>query len=362
MSESAAPRTTRRRSWTRRDPGTRIDWRFWSQTFWAAITIWIGWEFWRFVHHFETAAAGNAAGRPPGAESFLPISGLMGLRNWIASGVLNHIHPAATIVLGLALLSSVLLKKSFCGWVCPIGFLSEAVGTAGRKVHRWKGLLPRSLDRTLRSIKYLLLAFFVWAIWFAMPARELALFIESPYNRVADIKMLHFFTRADSTTIWILLSLVALGFVVSGFWCRFLCPYGALTGLVSFLAPWKITRRAASCIDCDKCNRACPAHIPVAQLYRVRSDECNGCLACVAVCPSAEALELSLPRSRARLTARSMMIAVTALFVIGIGLAMTTGHWQNNITTDEYTRRIHEIDNPKYSHNRGQVPVYTPSD
>ncbi|MEW5701006.1 MAG: 4Fe-4S binding protein [Candidatus Zixiibacteriota bacterium] len=358
----ASPAPPRRRPTIRRRRASGIDWRFWSQSFWTVITLWIGWEFYRFVRYYETGAAGAPPTRPPGAESFLPISGLMGLRDWIATGILNHIHPAATVVILLALISSILLKKSFCGWVCPVGLISEAVGSAGRKIHRWKGKLPRALDIPLRSLKYLLLLFFVWAILFQMSRQGLNAFIHSPYNKVADIKMLKFFTEIDSTTLWTLGVLFGLGFIISGFWCRFLCPYGALTGLVSLLSPWKITRKVSACIDCDKCNIACPAHIPVARLHRVRSDECNACLACVDVCPSTEALHLSLPKTRARLSRRATWIAVTAIFVTGIGLAMVTGHWQNTITSDEYARRIPEINNPKYQHNRGEVPRYTPED
>ena len=56
------------------------------------------------------------------------------------------------------------------------------------------------------------------------------------------------------------------------------------------------------------------------------------------------------------------LLAVTGLFFAGIGVAMATGDWQNSITSVEYRRRIQEIDMPKYQHNRGEVPEYTPQD
>ena len=358
---TAAP-VKRRFKIIRRKTNGQTDWRFWSQVFWVVICVWIGWEFVRFVRFYEAGGTGTPPGRPPGAESFLPISGLLGLKDWIINGALNHIHPAATITLGLALVSSVVLKKSFCGWVCPIGFVSESVGAAGQKIHHWKGRLPKALDWPLRGIKYLLLVFFVWAIFVQMSPQALASFIGSPYNKVADIKMLKFFTEMDAQSLWIILGLVVMGFVVSGFWCRFLCPYGALAGLASFLSPFKITRTASACIDCNKCNVACPAHIPVMQLKRVRSDECNACMECVDVCPSAEALSLSLPKNYARISRLGALIAVTGIFVVGIGLAQLTGHWQNSITSEEYARRIPHLNDPIYYHNRGAVPEYEPEE
>ena len=359
---ASGPGTERKRvKIIRRKPDGRIDWRFWSQSFWTVICIWIGWEFYRFVAFHESGAIGPAPSRPPGVESFLPISGLMGLRDWFVNGVLNNIHPAATIILGLAILSSVLLKKAFCGWVCPVGFISEAVGTAGRKIHHWKGKLPRWIDWPLRSVKYLLLAFFVWAIFLQLSPQALAAFIQSPYNKVADVKMLKFFTDIAPDSLWILLGLVVLGAIVNGFWCRYLCPYGALAGLVSLVSPFKIRRTASACIDCNKCNLACPQHIPVMQLNQVRSDECNACLMCIDACPSTQALDFSLPKSRAKLSRRALLMTVTGVFVIGIGIAQWTGNWQNAISQDEYRARIQDINNPVYTHNRGQAPAERPN-
>lgn len=352
----------RRSVFIRRRPDGSIDWRFWSQAFWTAVCVWIGWEFWRFVRFHETGGLGDAPSRPAGVEAFLPISGLLGLRDWLLTGVLNNIHPAATIILGLAIVSSALLKRSFCGWVCPVGFVSEAVGNAGIAVHRWKGRLPRLLDWPLRSLKYLLLLFFVHAIFVQLTPRDLSVFIHSPYNKVADVKMLKFFTEIDAQSLWIILGLVGLGFVINGFWCRYLCPYGALAGFAAIVSPFKIRRTASACIDCNKCNVACPTHIPVMQLNQVRSDECNACLACVQACPSSGALSFSLPRGKWPLGRRGMMVAVTGIFVLGIGVAQLTGHWDNAITQAEYRQRVSELNSPKYDHSRGQVPAYGPGD
>ena len=91
-------------------------------------------------------------------------------------------------------------------------------------------------------------------------------FLDSPYNRVADVKMLYFFERISPFGLKAVLALVGLSIVIPYSWCRYLCPYGALLGALSLLSPLKVTRHAPSCIDCNLCTKACPSHLPVARL------------------------------------------------------------------------------------------------
>jgi len=57
--------------------------------------------------------------------------------------------------------------------------------------------------------------------------------------------------------------LFALSLVVRGFWCRYLCPYGGLLGILGMFSPTRIVRNPKSCIDCSACTHACPAFIKV---------------------------------------------------------------------------------------------------
>jgi hypothetical protein len=188
---------------------------------------------------FYTAAQSGATPlphRPPGVEGFLPISGLMGILDWVYQGALNTIHPAATVLLLIAGASALLLRKSFCSWICPVGFLSEGLARVGRRVFGRNFRVWKWLDIPLRGLKYLLLAFFVWAV-FTMSAEALQGFIQSPYNRVADIKMGLFFVDLGRVGITVMAVLVLLSILIQGAWCRYLCPYGALLGLFSWLSP-----------------------------------------------------------------------------------------------------------------------------
>ena len=98
--------------------------RFYAQLFAMAVILWIGAEFYRFVSFVESGGNGAVGpNRPPGVEGFLPISGLISLRDWVHTGVLNTIHPASAIILLVVVSTAVLFKKGFCGWVCPVGFI-----------------------------------------------------------------------------------------------------------------------------------------------------------------------------------------------------------------------------------------------
>ena len=318
------------------------------------IILAIGWSFVRWVHGLE---AGRIVGaRPPGVEGFLPIAALLSLRHLLETGVATALHPAGLVIFVLVLTLAFLLKKAFCSWVCPVGALSEALAWASHKVFRRKLRLPRWADLPLRSVKYLLLAFFANVIVLKMSARDVAAFLEAPYSRVADIKMLYFFEHLSPLGAKILLGLVALSFVVPYFWCRYLCPYGALLGAISLLSPLKVTRHAPSCIDCGLCTRACPSHLPVARLARVRSDECVGCLSCVAACPVPRALRVETPAPWRR-AVRPAVFAAAVLIVFGGGIlaAKAAGYWKSSITDEEYLTRIREIESPAYTHAQGQV-------
>jgi polyferredoxin len=89
---------------------------------------------------------------------------------------------------------------------------------------------------------------------------------------VADIKMLYFFTDITPFAIWVLVSLVVLSILIRNFCCRYLCPYGALLGILSFLSILKIHRNQETCTNCKKCTRTCPVDIKVHKTRSVISD------------------------------------------------------------------------------------------
>lgn len=325
------------------------------------LCVWIGIEFYLFMQWGMTVGAEPYVERPPGVEGFLPISALMGLIHWIYSGALNTIHPAGTMILIGFVAASFIMKKSFCSWMCPIGTLSESLWMLGQKLFKRNITVWRWLDYPLRSLKYLLLFFFVSAIA-GMSLQELDLFINSPYNKVADIKMYLFFADITPFALWTIIGLMLFSVVIKNFWCRYLCPYGALLGLTGLLSPFRITRVKESCIDCELCTKVCPSNIKVHAVSQVWSDECTSCLRCVEECPVKETLVLRTRKNSATVAPWVFSTLLAGVFMAVTGLAMLTGQWKNSVSKDEYLFRFQKLDNPIYNHAQGSVPQYGPND
>jgi polyferredoxin len=328
MTATAPSRTTRNKRVRRASHDRSQAIRHAVQAAFLALNIWIAAEFYLFVRYYETGGRSPWVRRPPGVEGWLPIASLMNLKVLLLTGALPAMHAAGMFLLIAFLAGSWIFRKSFCGWLCPVGTVSEYLWRVGRRLFRRNFRLPRAVDVALRSLKYILLGLFLYAVA-AMPVPAIRAFLNGPYGVVADVKMLNFF-RFLGVTGGIVVALLALAsLVVQNFWCRYLCPYGALMGLAAVASPLRIRREADLCIDCGKCAKACPSAMPVDRLVTIRSAECTGCMQCVAACPAAGALFLAAPRRR---KVQSWMVALgtVAIFLAVCGYARWTGHWHTN--------------------------------
>ena len=135
----------------------------------------------------------------------------------------------------------------------------------------------------------------------------------------------------SATTMAVLAILTALSLIYVNFWCRYLCPYGALLGLASILSPFKVRRDEQGCTGCQRCSRACPSGLPIHNKETIHSPECTGCLACVANCPERNVLRMAPPLWRRPLPVWLFPAVVVVLFAVGVGTGMATGNWQSSL-------------------------------
>ncbi len=297
----------------------------------ASYCLFIGYKFYLFCL-WASGKSTVMVSRPASVEAFLPISALASLRMFLYSGEYARIHPAGLTILLTAILISLLFRKGFCGWICPVGFISNLLERLGRRI-KLAICLPKWLDIPLRLIKYIGLAFFVYMIFWKMDIESVKSFITSPYNIAVDAKMLSFFLHPSTLTLTVFITIGILSIVVRNFWCKYLCPYGALLGIVACISPVTIKRDESKCIKCKKCKVACPACIDVFNKSTIRSPECYGCLKCISVCPVKDCLHLGLPAQK-KLPVWALPVMILCVFFGAWIIAELTGHWQTTMPID----------------------------
>jgi polyferredoxin len=286
--------------------------------------------------------------RPDVGDAFLPIAGGIELKAILTLGLWDQNHPAAVVMLCVVLLTGVICKRAFCGWACPLGLAGEYLYKLRKHFIHAELLPPAWLDWPLRMLKYLLLAALLYLV-ISMPAASIPHYMSGNYHKVADLKMAVFFMMPSMVALIGFGILFALAAWRRQGFCRYICPYGALLGIVSFFSPFKIRRNTQHCLietkgmSCDKCTRACPANISVHTQKDIRSDECQACMRCVSACPKKEALQLST-RNGIKLSARGLLIMLlTVMFMLPL-FAYVSGYWHSQTSDSIKMELIQKLD------------------
>lgn len=172
------------------------------------------------------------------------------------------------IGLGILTLLAALFGRHFCGYLCPIGAVQEAAYTIPTKkiLMQQKGILS-----AIRAL-------FLGAIIAGAFISGIALL---DYFGFSDFFKL---TLSAGTLVFIIILLIAI-FMYRPF-CRIVCPVGAILQVGALPAIYTI-RRTDACIECGKCERACPTHEAKAE---DRKSECYLCRRCIEICPKEGAL------------------------------------------------------------------------
>ena len=308
------------------------------QTIFFIYTIVAG--IWFYVYINELKNENYNILKPSSVEGFLPISALLGLKRFLLTGIYDPVHPAGLTILIAAIVMSIIVKKSFCSHICPVGFLSELISNAGfkLKINRW-------ISGFLGSLKYILLLFFLYVVFYQMNLQQITFFQNSSYNKIADAKMLYFFLDISATGLMVIMALVLLTYLFKNFWCRFLCPYGALLGVLSWLSPFKIRRENENCIDCKKCREACPSDIEVYNKESIFTVNCIGCRECTKNETAVQQHCLKMI-SKTRYYGKYenlLSVAAPLIFLLIFIIAYLTGHWNSTVSNEEYARFLNSI-------------------
>jgi len=234
-------------------------------------------------------------------EAYCPMGGLETLYTFIASGgkYVPHVHLSNVVILVAALVTALLARNAFCGWLCPFGFIQDMTSTFSAFVQKRVPVIRRAvktlktrgarlavLDRYLRFLKYGVLA------WAVIGAAVYGFMVFRDYDPWAALWNLLELSLTVGTIV-LAIVLVASLFIERP-WCRYACPLGAATGLVGKLSPFYLKRDAAACTSCAICTKACPVGLPVHTATTIKHADCMSCLECVGECPREGALELKL--------------------------------------------------------------------
>ena len=307
----------------------------------------VKWSFfalfvWSCIQLFRFAAWARGSGpyvqRPEAAAGILPIGHFTSFFAWVRGGGWDTYLPAGLVIILGALIVSVLLKRGFCGWVCPVGTVWEAFAALGRRILGGRNVrLPRWLDIPLRGLRYLLAALFMGVLLFVVPLSEAVGFRGLQYMWVADLKILGIMIQPMYIVVILLVGVVSA--IIGPLWCRYLCPLGGLYSAVGLASPCAVERDPSTCIHCGKCTQSCHAFLSPEKTGRVWAAECDGCMDCVKVCPVEGCLEAKA-FSRFRIAPWVWPALVVVLWFGIWGAAKVTGNWNTPIPPQVYQQVI----------------------
>ena len=295
-------------------------------------------------------------------EAYCPMGGLQALATYLANNSLPCSMSSLQVMMGIALVAAVVLfSKLFCAYICPLGTVQDLISKARNAMHV-KSIKVRNgsvADKVLRIIKYALV---FWIFYMTVNASELFCKNLDPYYAVAT-------GFKGEITLWmsiVSISVVVLGsFLIDMFWCRYLCPLGAISNTLKFWLwigvlfgayyvadvlgadiPWAvllggfcivgylleilhskpklqilhITKDDNACNNCGLCVKKCPYHIDVKSVHngRLSHVDCTLCGECVAAC-STGALNVGICKpTRSRIW--NIVPAVLTVALIAFGM------------------------------------------
>jgi len=220
--------------------------------------------------------------------------------------------PQIILVVSVILITAV-MGRFFCSFLCSFGAMGDLLMFIGRKLHLPHIAVPEETDSLLKNLKYVILALIVIPGWtfgitFLSGADPWTVF--GMYATIKGWPGVSYLLTAGGL---ILAGIIAASLLIDRFFCRYLCPLGAIFSLVSRFRLFQIRKPRKNCGRCSACTRKCPMAIPLYEDDRVSSGECIDCFACADICPRGNVKANPTPAAAAVLTAAS----ITGMYYVG---------------------------------------------
>jgi ferredoxin-type protein NapH len=190
---------------------------------------------------------------------------------------------------------TLLLGRVFCSWVCPVGLLLEATDKL-RSGLAFLEIRSRNV-RFPRSFKYLVLGgglslaavIAVPVLGYVYPpailSRELHDFVLASFDRAEMGRFSPSLSGLSLMTLFILAIVVFEVVVSRRWWCRYVCPGGALYSVIGQGRAVRVTLKSEACTGCTRCVPACPMGLD--PMHDKMGMECDNCGVCIASCGDA---------------------------------------------------------------------------
>ena len=249
------------------------------------------------------------------AERWCPLGGVEALYTYGRDGdLICSLGVSNFYILGGLLVMTLVVRRAFCGYMCPIGTISEWLQGGARRLRLRPLRVPPRPDRVLALLKYPVLGVILYFTW------RLGELVFRGYDPCYALISRH----GTDIQVWAYVISGAIGLaslIVMVPFCRWLCPLAAVLSPFSRFGLARIQRDDEKCSACGVCSRACPMAIPVDEVTQVTAARCTACLECVATCPKRRegALRWGPPRV---LGGRWPQVVLIAVLVICVGGAV----------------------------------------
>lgn len=278
--------------------------------------------FMTYVAYRHQVVGGGPSGVPP-VDTLCPFGGLESLYSYLKHGTfLRRVAMSSLLLFGTVAASTLLLGRTFCGWICPLGALGEAAGALGRRLG-FK-VDQRRIPHTARHVKLLILGVVLAGSW------ATGTLVFRPYDPWVAWAHLGGGLDEIAANPWgfavLALLVILAGMGISRFFCRYLCPLGGGLWILQKLSLTRVERHPDRCVNCGACDRACPMGITVSTAGRLSNGDCISCGECVESCPAKGALDFrALGR---KLSPLAVGIIGLGLFLGAYGVAKVSGGWR----------------------------------